>query len=223
MSWGTLAVFAGVVMVAYVVPGPDWMVILRQSARNRRAGLVAAAGVQTGLCVHMAAAAIGVSTVLLSSAVAFTVLKIVGAGYLIYLGVHAIWQSRRTGGDAEPESSGESQRSSKTQRSSEPGVAEPGLGRIFGQAFLANVLNPKAALFFVSVLPQFLQPGEAAAPQVLLLGALDIGLGLLWWAVFVLLTGRLAGLMRRSGPRKILDRVTGTVLVGLGITLVATT
>ncbi|WP_414938607.1 LysE family translocator [Amycolatopsis sp. cmx-11-51] len=204
MSAGTLAVFAGVVMVAYVIPGPDWVVILRQSVRSRSAGLVAAAGVQCGLAVHMAAAVFGVSAVLLHSAVAFTVLKIVGAAYLVYLGAQALWRSWHDCGSPAPE-------------------AEESLPRrVFRQAFLANVLNPKAALFFVSVLPQFIDREAAATPQVLTLGLLDIGLGVLWWGLFVLLTARLSGLMRRSGPRKVLDRVTGTALVGLGGALAAT-
>ncbi len=204
MSAATLAVFAGVVMVAYVIPGPDWVVILRHSARSRAAGLVAAAGVQCGLAVHMAAAAFGVSTALLHSAVAFTVLKIVGAAYLVYLGAQALWRSWHDSGSRKAEQE------------------EPLPKRIFRQAFLSNLLNPKAALFFVSVLPQFLDREAAATPQVLTLGLLDIGLGVLWWGLFVLLTARLSGLMRRSGPRKVLDRVTGTALVGLGGALAAT-
>ncbi|WP_318306582.1 LysE family translocator [Amycolatopsis solani] len=202
-----LPLFAGVVMVAYVVPGPDWMVVLRASARARRFGFLAAAGVQCGLCVHMAAAALGVSTALLHSPLAFTALKLFGAAYLVFLGSQALWQSWR-------------------RRRVEPPPGEPGTelrpGRVFRQAFLSNVLNPKAALFFVSVLPQFLDPAGPAAVQVLVLGSLDIGLGVAWWALFVLLTSRLSGLMRRSGPRQALDRVTGTALVGLGVTLVAT-
>lgn len=211
MSIGVLLAFAGVVMVAYVVPGPDWMVVLRAAARARRFGFLAAAGVQCGLCVHMAAAALGVSTALLHSPVLFTVLKLVGAAYLVFLGAQALWQSwRRRRGTEE----------------AEPPPEEPDTeirpARVFRQAFLSNVLNPKAALFFVSVLPQFLDPAGPAAAQVLVLGTLDIALGVLWWALFVLLTARLSGLMRRSGPRKALDRVTGTALVGLGVTLVAT-
>ncbi|EME52204.1 LysE family translocator [Amycolatopsis decaplanina] len=202
MSAGTLAVFAGVVMIAYMIPGPDWMVILRHSARSRPAGFVAAAGVQCGLAVHMTAAAFGVSAALLHSAAVFTVLKIVGAAYLVYLGAQALWRSWRG------------------SRASD--VEEPLPERVFRQAFLSNVLNPKAALFFVSVLPQFVDREAAVAPQVLILGLLDIGLGALWWGLFVLLTARLSGLMRRSGPRKVLDRVTGTALVGLGGALVAT-
>lgn len=87
MTAATFAAFVAICMVAYVIPGPDWMVVLRQSAHNRRAGFVAALGVQSGLCVHMAAAAIGVSALVLSSATAFTVLKLVGAAYLVYLGL----------------------------------------------------------------------------------------------------------------------------------------
>lgn len=96
---------------------------------------------------------------------------------------------------------------------------EPGTSRVFRQAFLFDVLNPIAALFFVSVLPR-LDPAGSAATQVLVLGALDIGLGVLWPALLVLLTARLSGLMHRSGPRKARDRVIGTALAGLGVTLV---
>ncbi|ALG08461.1 LysE family translocator [Kibdelosporangium phytohabitans] len=207
MSTETLLAFAGIVVVAYVVPGPDWMVVLRNSARGRRFGFLAAAGVQCGLCVHMAAAALGVSAAMLHSPVAFTVLKFAGAAYLIFLGIQAILQSRRRYGDNRPD------------QQPDPGTRP---ARLFWQAFLSNVLNPKAALFFVSILPQFLDPSAPAASQVLLLGTLDIAVGVLWWALFVLLTARLSTLMRRSGPRRTLDRVTGTALVGLGVTLVAT-
>lgn len=212
MSIGTLVAFTGVVAVAYVVPGPDWMVILRNSARGRRYGFLAAAGVQCGLCVHMAAAALGVTAAVLHSPVAFTILKFVGAAYLVFLGAQALWQSwrRRNSGPAAEQ---------KTREDPQPAG---GPFRVWRQAFLSNLLNPKAVLFFVSILPQFLDQSAPAAPQVLLLGCLDIGLGVLWWAAFVMLTARLSSLMRRTGPRKILDRVTGTALVGLGITLVAT-
>jgi threonine/homoserine/homoserine lactone efflux protein len=93
---------------------------------------------------------------------------------------------------------------------------------VFLQAFLANVLNPKAALFFVGILPQFLQRDAPVTPQVLLLGVIDIAIGVVWWTIFVLLRSRLAGLMERPRPRRILNRVTGTVLVGLGVTLATT-
>jgi threonine/homoserine/homoserine lactone efflux protein len=150
---------------------------------------------------------VGVSAVLLSSATAFTVLKVVGAAYLIYLGARALRQARRAPGTA--------------PAGGDDSPPAP-LRRVFVQAFLANVLNPKAALFFVGVLPQFLRPEAPLAPQILLLGVIDIAVGVLWWTVFVLLTSRLAGLMERPRPRRILDLVTGTVLVGLGVTLATT-
>jgi threonine/homoserine/homoserine lactone efflux protein len=121
--------------------------------------------------------------------------------------MRALWQARRT---------------PRAVRSPRAGSAPAPLRRVFLQAFLANVLNPKAALFFVGILPQFLQRDLPVAPQVLLLGAIDIAIGLVWWTIFVLLTSRLAGLMERPRPRRILDRVTGTVLVGLGVTLATT-
>jgi threonine/homoserine/homoserine lactone efflux protein len=210
VSSGMLLAFAGVVVAAYVVPGPDWVVVLRGAVRGRRSGLLAAAGVQCGLCVHMAAAALGVSTALLHSPVLFTALKYAGAGYLVFLGGQALWQAarRRARGDQE------------RQRTPDPVDAGP--GQVFRQAFLSNVLNPKAALFFISVLPQFLTPAGSTATQVLVLGTLDIAIGVLWWGVFVLGATRLSGLMRRRRARAALDRVTGTALVGLGITLAAT-
>jgi len=204
MTVSVLAAFVAVCLLAYVVPGPDWMVVLQRSARGTRDGALAALGVQAGLCVHMAAAAAGVSALVLSSAVGFTVLKIVGAAYLVYLGARALWRARTPrSGDVPTEPDGE------------PHPAPSG-GRVFRRAFLANVLNPKAALFFVAVLPQFVERDVPVVPQVLLLGAVDIAVGVVWWAVFVLLTSRLAGLMRRPRPRRVLDRVTGTALIGLG-------
>jgi threonine/homoserine/homoserine lactone efflux protein len=207
MTTALLAAFVAICVVAYGIPGPDWVVVLQRSAHGVRAGLVAGLGVQAGLVVHMTAAAAGVSAVLLSSAVAFTVLKTIGAAYLVYLGMRALWQARRT---------------PRAVPSPRAGSAPAPLRRVFLQAFLANVLNPKAALFFVGILPQFLQRDLPVAPQVLLLGAIDIAIGLVWWTIFVLLTSRLAGLMERPRPRRILDRVTGTVLVGLGVTLATT-
>jgi threonine/homoserine/homoserine lactone efflux protein len=211
MTPGVLLTFVGVVMIAYVVPGPDWVLILRHAARGRRAGFVSAAGVQCGLLVHMAVAAAGVSALLLHSAVAFTVLKVAGGAYLVYLGGRSLWQPRRRRIPGRPGEGPEAaERPAATRRT-------------FAESFLANVLNPKAALFFLSVLPQFVSPDRPAVPQVLLLGGLDVALGVGWWAGFVLLTSRLSGLMGRERPRRVLDRVTGAVLVGIGGVLIIRT
>lgn len=199
MTLSALVAFVGITTLAYVTPGPDWFVVMRNAARSRRAGLISGVGVSCGLLVHMTAAAVGVAALLLSSAEAFTALKLIGAGYLLYLGVRSLIASRRThDGHADvdhPPASGWS---------------------VFRQSFVANVLNPKAALFFVAVLPQFLTPHSAVAPQVLLLGAIDVVMGLAWWALFVYGISRVQRVLDGGRSRRIIDRVAGVGLIGLG-------
>ena len=206
----TVAAFLAVAMLAYLTPGPDWFVVLRRASSGRRHGTAAAAGVHSGLVVHVVAAAAGVSAVLVASAQAFTVLKLVGAGYLAYLGISLLWSARRgareAGEDADPE----------------PSTTDITSWGVYRQAFLANVLNPKAALFFVAVLPQFLSRDVAVAPQVLALGGLDIALGLAWWMVFVLLVGRAQRVLSSRRGRVAVDAVAGLALTGMGGALALT-
>ncbi|MDF9714665.1 LysE family translocator [Nocardioides sp. ChNu-153] len=202
MDLGTIGAFLLVATVAYVTPGPDWFVVMRHAATSRRAGLVAALGVQSGLVVHMTAAAVGVAAVLLASAEAFLVLKLVGAAYLVFLGARALRDSFR-------------HRLAEAQADGGPTPATSSLA-VWRQSFVANVLNPKAALFFVAVLPQFLSTSSAVAPQVLLLGTLDVALGLVWWAVFVAGVQRLRSALGARRSRLVVDRVSGVALIGLG-------
>lgn len=207
MAIGTLTGFAAVALLAYVTPGPDWFVVMRHAAAGRRHGVAAALGVQSGLVVHMTAAALGVAALVLASAEAFTVLKLAGAAYLVLLGVQALRHARRPVPD----------------EAEEHPPARAGTIAVYRSSLVANVLNPKAALFFVAILPQFVDGAAPVAPQALLLGAVDIALGLVWWAVFVraiLHVRRLLG-ARRSAVA--LDRVSGTALIGLGGALAVTT
>ncbi|WP_040871980.1 LysE family translocator [Nocardia exalbida] len=200
LVWG----FAAAVLLAYVIPGPDWFVVLRHASRSRVAGMHAAAGVQCGLIVHMAAAAVGVSAILSTSAEAFTVVKLAGAAYLIVLGGRALrdgyrgWRGRAT------------ERAGVSSPAAVPGA------QVLAGAFTANVLNPKAALFFVAVLPQFLAPARPVMPQVLLLGALDIAIGGAWWLLFVVTTTRLHALLQRRRAQIAVDSLAGVALTGLG-------
>jgi threonine/homoserine/homoserine lactone efflux protein len=200
LVWG----FAAAVLLAYVIPGPDWFVVLRHASRSRVAGMHAAAGVQCGLLVHMAAAAVGVSAILSTSAEAFTVVKLAGAAYLIVLGVRALRDGYRGWRDCAAERTGVSSP-----------AAVPG-AQVFAGAFTANVLNPKAALFFVAVLPQFLAPARPVTPQVLLLGALDIAIGGAWWLLFIVTTTRLHALLQRRRAQIAVDSLAGVALTGLG-------
>ncbi|WP_240498294.1 LysE family translocator [Williamsia sp. 1135] len=149
----------------------------------------------------MTAAAVGVAAILLASATAFTVLKLVGAAYLVYLGVRALLNSRSSSGGSVTEAQ-------------EP--ADLRLFAVWRQSFVANVLNPKAALFFVAVLPQFVSTGGAVTLQILGLGVIDVALGVVWWAFFVFGVHRLRTLMGGRRARVLTDRISGTALIGLG-------
>lgn len=212
MDLTTIGAFLLVATVAYVTPGPDWFVVMRHAARSRKHGYAAAVGVQTGLVVHISAAALGVAALLLSSAQAFTALKLAGALYLAYLGVRALLDARARA---------RTDRTSPTHPLQHPGEPEPGLVTVWRQAFVANVLSPKAALFFVAVLPQFLDPAGAVAAQVLLLGALDIALGLVWWVALVHGVRAASSVLGATRARVVVDRVAGAALIALAGVLAA--
>lgn len=141
------APFVAVVVLTYVVPGPDFAVIVRASSNSRRSGALTALGSQAGLSVHMLAAAAGLSLLLARSPVALTVIQLAGAAYLVYLGIRAIVTSRpRNGSTPTTSSAGSSGRT------------------WFAQGFLTNLFNPKAVLFFVSILPQFVNRNVSLPP-----------------------------------------------------------
>lgn len=198
MSWWA---FVGVVMVAYLVPGPDFLVILRSATRGVRPGVAAALGAQAGLCVHVALAVAGLSVVLARHPELLTAVRVLGGLYLLYLGGRLVLPTLRRDDARE--------RVEPTPPASVRGS--------FVQAFTTNVLNPKAVLFFAAVLPQFVtSDGVPVWTQVAVLGVVDVLLGLVAWAVVVLLGLRLAALLRRERVRRAWDRTTGVALGGLG-------
>jgi threonine/homoserine/homoserine lactone efflux protein len=197
----TLLVFAGAALALIVIPGPAVLYILAQSVEHgRNAGVVSALGVATGGLVHITAAAVGISALVVSSAVAFSVVKYAGAAYLLYLGIRRLLDRGR---DA-----------------AEPGVpreAEP--WRIFRRGVLVNVLNPKTALFFLALLPQFVDPGRGPVlAQILVLGTLFVVLALLSDSLYALGAGALgAWVRRRRGVARDVGRYAGAaVYLGLG-------
>jgi threonine/homoserine/homoserine lactone efflux protein len=194
-----LALFVTAALVLLAVPGPAVLYIVTQSVEHgRRAGLTAVGGIHVGSLVHVVAATVGLSALLVSSAVAFSAVKLVGAAYLIFLGVQRLLGR---GDGAGP----------SLERSRD-------LGRIFRQGIVVNVLNPKTALFFLAFLPQFVDPDRSAAPQIAVLGLIWVTLGLLSDSVYALLSGTLGGALRRSSAFSRAQRfVTGMVLIGLGV------
>lgn len=196
-----LMLFLAASLVVIVAPGPDNILVLtRGITLGRGAGLISAAGASLGLVVHSFFAAVGLSALLASSAVAFAVVKYVGAAYLIYLGIKALLDR-----DAFVFSDG----------------APVGLRSVFAQAMISNVANPKIAVFFLAFLPQFAEPGGGSVALRLL--ALGLTFALLTWVIFsaiALFSGALGGWLRtRQSFANTLRWLTGSVLIGLGLRL----
>jgi threonine/homoserine/homoserine lactone efflux protein len=199
--------FLGVVLLAYLIPGPDFLVVVRSAAQRPALGRAAALGAQTGLCVHVLAAALGLSVLAAQSAAVFTAVKLAGAAYLVYLGVRALLAARSASAPA-PGGSGPGAAAvpSRTRRAS------------FVEGFLTNVLNPKAALFFLSVLPQFIEHGSpSTTSQIFLLGALDVLVGVVYWAGLVSVAAKVRAFLDRPAVRRRWDRVTGCLFIGIGV------
>lgn len=201
-------VFFTAAVVLNVSPGPDLIYILsRTIAQGTKVGLASAAGVCSGAVVHVLAAAFGLSALLAASAAAFAVVKYVGAGYLLYLGVQALRSSGST--------------FDLTTAQAAPTVT-PWLA--YRQGVLVDVLNPKAAIFFMAFLPQFVRPSHgAASAQLVVLGLLVILVAIVIESLFVLAAARSTRFFR-ANPRAsaYLDRALGTILVSLGIRLALT-
>jgi threonine/homoserine/homoserine lactone efflux protein len=194
----TFLLFAGASIVLLVIPGPSVLyVVTRSVAQGRRAGAVSVLGVGLGNFSHAVAAAIGVSAIIASSATAFTIVKYAGAAYLIYLGIRALLARRQTP-VAVPERA-------RTDR------------RLFWEGFLVDFLNPKVALFFLAFFPQFIDPAQGPiATQMLMLGAVFTSLGLLSDGGYALTAGAL-GSRLRAGRAERLQRASGAIYLGLGV------
>lgn len=195
-----MTTFAIAALVLIMVPGPDQVLITRNAlAGGRWGGLLTLLGGALGLTVHASAAALGLSALLLASATAFTVLKIVGVAYLLWLGLQTLREARR----------------SRRDPAAELAVAVPGRRWAYlRQGLLSNALNPKVALFFVTFLPQFL-PTDSGSPrgEALLLSAIFAVLYLAWFSMYILAVDRLGTWLRRPSVKARIERVTGLVLV----------
>ena len=200
-----LVVFVGVSAVVILLPGPDTAVVTKNILLSgRRAGLGTSIGVCTGLSVWTLAAALGVASVLRASEAAFTALKLVGAAYLVWLGVQAFRAARHA---AEPPAADEQRTTVTTSR------------RGFRQGLLSNLANPKIAVFFTSLLPQFVDPGRSVLLPFLLLGLIFVLMTFAWLCTYSLLAARATAALQRPRVKAALDRITGTILIAVGIRL----
>jgi threonine/homoserine/homoserine lactone efflux protein len=201
-----LLVFLAGSIVVTVVPGPDMALITRQVVtRGRRAAQFTIFGNLSGLVVHATALAVGLSALLVASATAYSVVKLAGAAYLVFLGVQSLLQARRTRAGAD---------GTAPERA-------PKRGSPYRQGLISTVLNPKPALFFVSYLPQFVDRNGSVTLQVGLLAAIHILVGLVWLTIYASLVSRMHAAITRPRVKAALERVTGAVLVALGLRVAA--
>lgn len=210
MDLTLLAAFVVACFVLSVVPGPDMLNIVANAlAGGRRAGLVSAFGMSTGLAIHTVAAAFGLGALIKAAPMALDVIRIFGAVFLLYLAVSTWLASRKASSLPDPAL-----------------VAPPAmrLRKVFVMATLTNLANPKIIIFYLAFFPQFLSPGAGMLPvtvQFLLLGATFIGVGLTVDATVGLLAGTLSErILRRRSFKRWLERVSAAIFGGLAVRLV---
>jgi len=198
----TLLTFFIASLVLALAPGPDNLFVLTQSAlRGKSAGLAVTLGLCTGLLVHTTAVALGLAALFAASSLAFTLLKLCGAGYLLWLARQA-WRASST----------------SIRRAAEDRLSG---WQLYRRGILMNITNPKVSIFFLAFLPQFADPTRGPlTQQLLLLGAIFIGATILIFGGIALLAGMLGAWLTRSpGLQRIMNRLTATIFVGLALKL----
>jgi threonine/homoserine/homoserine lactone efflux protein len=189
-----LWLFSVAAVALLLIPGPAVLYVVVQSAeQGRRIGLASVAGLHLGTLVHVTAATVGLSALIVASAVAFSVVKYAGAAYLIFVGIRKL-----------------------LDRSDAPHVGRrrESLRRAFARGAVVNILNPKTALFFLAFLPQFVDPDRVVWSQALVLGLFFVALGLVTDSLYALAAGTIGGLLRRR--RRALGYGSGIAFIGLG-------
>jgi threonine/homoserine/homoserine lactone efflux protein len=195
-----IVLFAAAALALLVIPGPSVLYIVTRSIeQGRTAGFVSVLGVHTGTLFHVAAAAFGISAILVRSAVLYTTVKWAGAAYLIFLGIRRIATRAASADDIV--------------------VEDKPLKKLYRDGVVVNTLNPKTALFFFAFLPQFVDRDHNVTVQVLFFGALFIALGILSDGSYALVASHLGAWLRNSRVFGALERyVAGTIFVTLGVT-----
>lgn len=208
LDWSAVPLFVLASLGMAVVPGPAVLyIVARGMDQGRFAGMVSALGIAVGGMVHVVASAFGLAALLAASAEAFTVVKLAGAAYLIWLGIHKLFLEKATGA------------------AEQAAVVEPQpLARVFAQGVVVNVLNPKTALFFLAFLPQFADPARGAfALQIVLLGVIHNVVALTSDTAYALLAGTFGAWLRRHrGFLRSQRYVSGSIYLALGVVTAVT-
>jgi threonine/homoserine/homoserine lactone efflux protein len=203
VSSAALLAFFALAIAVIVTPGQDTALTIRNTLRGgRRAGVQTAFGVFSGQLLWTLAASAGIATLVVAFEPAFTALKLAGAAYLVYLGLRSLLDAVR--------------HHSETAIEPPPPVS----GRsAYQQGLISNLSNPKMAVFFTSLLPQFVSAGQASFWRLLPLGVALAAMTLVWLAAYAFVVARAGDYLRRSAVRRLLDAATGSVMVGLGLRL----
>jgi RhtB (resistance to homoserine/threonine) family protein len=198
-----LYAFIGVAGLLTIMPGADMALVTKNVlAVGRKRAMLTILGICAGCVIHATASALGLSAILATSATAFNIVKTLGAGYLIWIGVQSIRESRH----AAPAVNG---------------PADPRRAKLgpFLQGLLTNILNPKVAVFYLTFLPQFISPGEPVLRRSLVLASIHIVMGFIWLTAYAWFIDRVGSVLTRPRVKMWLERVTGGLLIALGARL----
>lgn len=194
--------YAGAALII-IAPGPDFVYVMTQGvARGRWSGVLSAVGISLGLLIHTALAALGLTALILTSALAFEVVKYIGAAYLFFLGVKSFRNSGVLATTPLPDS------------------PNPGAVQIVQQGMFTNLLNPKAMLTFLAFIPQFIVAGKGSSPQVMFLGVSMALLGMIWFSLVGYFSGIVSEWLLHSKSNRLVSYLMGSVLISLGTRLV---
>jgi threonine/homoserine/homoserine lactone efflux protein len=195
--------FLGVVAVLTITPGPDMLLVVRNGlGAGIRGAWLTGLGCCLGIAVHATAAVLGLSAILAASASAYAAVKLAGAAYLAYLGVRMLISAIMSGNGPSEETPARP-------------VVVRGAGTAFRQGLVTNILNPKIALLFLTLLPQFVADGEPRLRTTATLAAIFLATAVLWWRTFSLAIGPISRLLRGHRSRRLLDAVAGCALLAI--------
>ena len=197
-----LVAFVGLAALLTILPGADMALVTKNVLTIGRRGTMATiAGISGGCVLHATASALGLSAILATSATAYYVLKTIGAGYLVWIGIQSIHDAGKPAAPPMTE-----------------GSRHKALGP-FLQGFLTDVLNPKVAVFYLTFLPQFISPGEPVLRRSMLLAGIHIAMGFVWLTAYAWFVDRIGEVLTRPAVKAWLERVTGGLLIALGTRL----
>ncbi|ART75373.1 lysine transporter LysE [Sutcliffiella horikoshii] len=188
-----------------ILPGPDTAIATKNTlSAGRIGGFKTVLGTFCAILIHTIAAVVGLSAIIVKSAFLFSVFKYVGAVYLVYLGVKTIWALRNKKAEIPMDSNVANRYKNQSH---------------FKQGFLTNMLNPKVAVFFLTFLPQFVDPGTSTIGPFLLMGVTYAVLTAIWFVLYIYLVDQISAFMKKPRTTTVIESITGIVLIGFGVKL----